>query len=190
MNLKMILAAVGLAASMGTARMAHAAEPFVKGLETCFTYVPATESDAGKNLRVNVSGQVVTIQARGSGKELMVVMEGALESRPVLYRETWSEGDEYLVAVHDFSGDGVPEILVAVRGNDHLRIRILDLYSGGKTVLGEMVSQGHGIREARVFRQAVTMKCPQNNVLYTWTCHNGVFDFLSSDHRDNPSDLL
>ena len=91
MNLKMILAALGLAASMGTARMAHAAEPFVKGLETCFTYVPATESDAGKNLRVNVSGQVVTIQARGSGKELMVVMEGALESRPVLYRETWSE---------------------------------------------------------------------------------------------------
>ena len=49
MNLKMILAALGLAASMGTARMAHAAEPFVKGLETCFTYVPATESDAGKS---------------------------------------------------------------------------------------------------------------------------------------------
>ncbi|MBQ7610420.1 MAG: hypothetical protein IJU74_04905 [Bacteroidales bacterium] len=190
MNLKKLLAVLGIAASMGLARVSHAAEPFVKGLDTYFTYVPATEGTADKSLRVDVSGQEVTIHAMGRGNELMVVMEGARESRPVVYRETWSEGDEYLVAVHDFSGDGVPEILVAVRGNDHLSVRILDLRSGGKTVLGEMVSQGHGIREARVFRQAVTMKCPQNNVLYTWTCHNGVFDFLSSDHRDNPSDLL
>ena len=190
MNLKKLLAAVGIAASLGIASVTRAAEPFVKGLESCFTYVPATEGAAGKSLRVNVSGQEVILHAMGSGNELMVVMEGVRESRPVLYRETWSEGDEYLVAVHDFSGDGVPEILVAVRGNDHLSVRILDLRSGGKTVLGEMVSQGHGIREARVFRQAVTMKCPQNNVLYTWTCHNGVFDFLSSDHRDNPADLL
>ena len=190
MNLKKILVALGIAAGMGTAGTVHAADPFVKGLETYFTFVPATEGAAGKSLCVNVSGQEVTVRAMARGNELTVVMEGARESRPVLYRETWSEGDEYQVAVHDFSGDGVPEILVAVRGNDHLSVRILDLRSGGKTVLGEMVSRGHGIREARVFRQAVTMKCPQNNVLYTWTCHNGSFDFLSSDHRDNPSDLL
>ena len=190
MNLKKILTAVGIAAGAGTVPTARAAEPFVKGLDSYYTFNPATEGTVGKSLKVTVSGQEVNLTAMASGDEVMVAMEGARESRPVVYRDTWSSGDEYLVAVNDFSGDGVPEILVAVRGNGRISIRVLDLRSGGKTVLGEMVSRGHGILEARVFRQAITMKCPGNNVLYTWTCHNGKFDFLSSDHRDNPADLL
>ena len=101
-----------------------------------------------------------------------------------------TEEGEFLVAPWDFTNDGIPEVLFAVRSGNSLKITVLSRQGEGWRIIGEMTTVGKGIRESRVFRQALTMKHPSSGVLYTWTCHDGRFDFLSSDRRNDPADLL
>ena len=43
------------------------------------------------------------------------------------------------------------------------------------------------VEEIRVFRQALTVKDKTSGTLYTWTCHDGRFDFKSSAGGPDPA---
>ena len=118
---------------------------------------------------VNVSGNRVT-----SGDKVL------LENAPA---------GNTLIGAHDFTNDGTPELVVATRGEGIVKALIYRLADGTWELIGTVGARGD-VEEIRVFRQALTVKDKTAGTLYTWTCHNGVFDFLSSDHRDNPDDLL
>jgi hypothetical protein len=100
---------------------------------------------------------------------------------------------EYVVGAHDFTGDNNPELLIAVRDqtNHGIAVYIVECQKGVQwQTIGAMVSKDKGIEECRVFRQTVSFKSESTGTLYTWTCHDGHFDFLASNHVDDPTKLF
>ena len=100
-----------------------------------------------------------------------------------------SKANRYLMAVHDFTGDGIAEFLLGVRSVNGIAVYVFRRQNGRWAPLGEMVSDGKGLGGCRVFRQAITLKDEATGTLFTWTCHGNGFDFLASDHDDDPSRL-
>lgn len=122
-----------------------------------------------------------TVQTSGGANYPKIGFEGGKELTT----------NEYAVGTHDFTDDAQPELVVSVRSatGDGLAIYIFQLNEASWKCIGEMVTVGHGIKSGRMFRQTATLKDPSTGVLYTWTYHNGHFDFLSSDHVDDPTVL-
>lgn len=210
LNIISILAAILLAAAASSDMMAQ--DGFVSGMEGEFTFSAAKCGSAGKSTSLTISGRtfkIITFYYNGStvtaiedasGKRNILFMDGKPNmptSTSSVYPRIGFSGDsenktnEYTIGPHDFTDDGQPELVIAVRSasGDGFAAYIFSYMSGAWKCIGEMVSTGHGIRACRVFRQTMTLKGSSSGVLYTWTCHDGHFDFLSSDHVNDPSVL-
>ena len=98
--------------------------------------------------------------------------------------------NEYVLAAHDFSGDGQPELLLGVRDRkgDGLAVFVFKQDNGAWHCVGEMATKGHGITQARVFRQTLSFKA--GAVMHTWTWHDVRFDYLSSDKANDLGKLF
>ena len=91
-----------------------------------------------------------------------------------------------LIGAHDFTDDGVPELLIATRGNKVVKAQVYSFKGGTWSLLGTAGARGD-VDEIRVFRQALTVKDRTSGTLYTWTCHGGRFDFKSSAGGPDPA---
>ena len=87
---------------------------------------------------------------------------------------------------HDLTDDGTPELVVATRGEGMVKAQIYRLSGGTWEQIGTVGARGD-VEEIRVFRQALTVKDKTSGTLYTWTCHNGRFDFKSSAGGPDPA---
>ena len=143
------------------------ARTFVIGLDSYFF------GEAGA-LDFNVSGK--PFQARIDGADVRV--DGVLLE---------SGAGETLVGVHDFTGDNQPELVVARRDGNALSLRVYQAAGGQWNLIGRIGASGEGITEARVFRQAFTIRNHAADALYTWTWHTSRFDFKASDGSPDPS---
>jgi len=190
-------------------------ENFVNGLDNFILYCPARDGDkaakklsmatCGKNFDVfalyYMSGTVVAIDDLSDGHKSIAMEGGRISesSNPgCSYPLIGVNGNgsiktaEYVIAAHDFTGDDSPELLIAVRdkATSGMAVYILEYVDGAYwRTIGSMVSKGKGIDECRIFRQTVSFKSEASGTLYTWTCHNGHFDFLASNHLDDPAKL-
>ena len=95
-------------------------------------------------------------------------------------------GGETLVGAHDFTGDNQPELLVARREDGRISAKIYRLSGKEWLCIGNAGAGGTGVRDIRVFRQAMTIRNYDSGVLYTWTWRGGHFDFKSSDGSPEP----
>lgn len=191
---------------------ASAQNGFISGIDNSYVFSAAQCGSAGKTASFTTEGQsfkaitfyydnsTVTAVEDAAGKRNVLFMNGKptmQTSGGANYPKIGFEGgkelntNEYAVGTHDFTDDAQPELVVSVRSatGDGLAIYIFQLNEASWKCIGEMVTVGHGIKSGRMFRQTVTLKDPSTGVLYTWTYHNGHFDFLSSDHVDDPTVL-
>lgn len=191
---------------------AAAQNGFISGIDNSYVFSAAQCGSAGKTASFTTEGKsfkaitfyydnsTVTAVEDAAGKRSVLFMNGkptVQTSGGANYPKIGFEGgkelntNEYAVGTHDFTDDAQPELVVSVRSatGDGLAIYIFQLNEASWKCIGEMVTVGHGIKSGRMFRQTVTLKDPSTGVLYTWTYHNGHFDFLSSDHVDDPSVL-
>ena len=99
---------------------------------------------------------------------------------------------DFVVGVHDFTGDHAPELVIGVRNSSASGVEayILKKTDDGWRSIGEIAVFGISGVECRVFRQAITVKKPAKGALYTWTCHGDKFDFKASDGTKDPLMLL
>lgn len=191
---------------------AAAQNGFISGIDNSYVFSAAQCGSAGKTASFTTGGKsfkaitfyydnsTVTAVEDAAGKRSVLFMNGkptVQTSGGANYPKIGFEGgkelntNEYAVGTHDFTDDAQPELVVSVRSatGDGLAIYIFQLNEASWKCIGEMVTVGHGIKSGRMFRQTATLKDPSTGVLYTWTYHNGHFDFLSSDHVDDPTVL-
>lgn len=191
---------------------AAAQNGFISGIDNSYVFSAAQCGSAGKTASFTTEGKsfkaitfyydnsTVTAVEDAAGKRSILFMNGkptVQTSGGANYPKIGFEGgkelttNEYAVGTHDFTDDAQPELVVSVRSatGDGLAIYIFQLNEASWKCIGEMVTVGHGIKSGRTFRQTATLKDPSTGVLYTWTYHNGHFDFLSSDHVDDPTVL-
>lgn len=185
---------------------------FVTGLEGGFTFSAAQCGDAAKSFSFTTGGHIfkvltfyyygstLTAVENAAGKRTILFVNGkpnmptsSGKSYPTIGFSGNSElkTNEYTVGAHDFTDDGEMELVIGVRtkDGDGQAIYIFAFASNQWKCLGEMVIKDREVRSSRVFRQTVTIKDAATSVLYTWTYHGGHFDFLSSDHQNDPDAL-
>ena len=206
--IKILISSILLAA---IAFNANAQGGFISGLDGGFTFTPAKCGSAGMSFNMTTSGKTfriitfyynnstVTAAEEQSGKRSILFIDG----KPTLtsYSSTTSpkigfsagkelKDNEYMIASHDFTDDGQPELVIGVASasGDGMGVYIFEFDNAWKCI-GEMVTSKHNVRSCRIFRQTITIKDADTGVLYTWTWHNGHFYFLSSDQKNDPSVL-
>lgn len=192
-------------------QVASSPSAFVGGLDKYILYSPADGSDTPKSMSFRTSGVdfkafalwyegcVVVAVEDGSGRRSILFKNGRLAGSQassftfprIGFSGAWEfRTNQYQLACHDFTNDGEPELLLAVSdGSDGIAVFVLSFSGSSWVSIGEMVTAGKGLGGCRVFRQAVTMKNPEG-ILFSWTCHGTSFDFLSSDHSDDPRRLF
>ena len=94
---------------------------------------------------------------------------------------------DFIVGIHDFTGDRVPDLVVASRSGNRLVAEVYTLVNDETTLIGRIGAEGEGITDIRVFRQAITIKNHKKGAMYTWTWHKTVFDFKASDGSADPT---
>lgn len=144
----------------------NATSTFIIGLESYFY-----GSEGSLNVR------------RGDRTVLFQLSGGKVEADHVLLEA--GEGAT-VIGSHEFTGDHSPEVVVGRQTADSLHLRVYSYDKGVWKCIGHLGAGGDGIREARVFRQAVTIRNHRTNVLYTWTWRAGQFDFKASDGSPDP----
>ena len=130
-----------------------------------------------ENYYYGVSGQMdfqvdgKTFQAVVSGGQ--VLLDGSVLE---------SGGGDAVIGIHDFTGDRVPDLVVARRDGDMLSVCVYQYTSGQWQAVGRLNAPG---KEIRVFRQVVSIR--EGEVLRSWTWHGNRFDFKASDGSEDPS---
>lgn len=207
---RIIVAIVLMAVSI---RLDAQSSSFISGLDGGYTFIAGECGAAGKTASFSTCGRTFKVMTFYYRNSTVTAVEDAAGRRSILfidgkpnmpvskagaeYPKIGFNGDnelktnEYAVGPHDFTDDGQPELMIGVRSasGDGLAIYVFGFTGAGWKCMGEMVTSGHDIRFSKVFRQTVTIKDAANGVLYTWTCHDGHFDFLSSDHVNDPAGL-
>ena len=170
LTLAALLAAFGATAQIRTYDDLDV-KSFVIGLDNYFFGDPgALEFSCGGAVSVEIAG----------GKVTLTDGETALEI-------PHDEGS-VLVGIHDFTGDNVPEVVVASRGETAVSAVIYQKKAGAWEQIGRIGAPDAS--EIRVFRQAMTIRPASKDVLYSWTFHGKGFDFKSSDGGADPTSLL
>lgn len=186
-------------------------ENFIEGLESAQAY-QAAGSD-GLSYDFTVGGQAYKLVLLYYQSSVLAALQCPNGQRSVLYTEgqpahkascsvskvqvgfdgkTEQKTNTYSVGVHDFTDDGQPELVLAVRNEAKTEVAIY-IFKIGKNdyvSLGEMVYTGSEIRSCRVFRQTVTIKEAASSTLYTWTQHGSSFDFRASNGSTDPSSIV
>ena len=164
---------------------------FVIGLDK---YIVGETGGLGFNIKsnafkVDVADGAVSV-AKGSQK--VTLYDGGLKVSTAYDYSMPALKGEFVVGVHDFTGDSLPELVIAVKddsGNGVVAF-ILQYSSGKWTSIGEIGAVKGGVNEIRVFRQTITIKNKKSGALYTWTWHKGGFTFKSSDGTKSAANLL
>jgi len=92
-------------------------------------------------------------------------------------------GGDVVVGIHDFTGNHIPELVVARREGSALGVKVYTLRGGSWQVIGSMKVPDSG-KEIRVFRQVISIR--RGEVLCSWTCHGEKFDYKASDGSLEP----
>ncbi|MBO7544765.1 MAG: hypothetical protein J6T02_04230 [Bacteroidales bacterium] len=143
---------------------------------------------------VTLGGSVIVVSTPGPDGEPVeqTVYDGGLVV-PFLTGINLPEiSGDFVVGVHDFTGDNIPELVIGVRNSSAsgIETHILKHTEDGWRSIGEIAVFGISGVECRVFRHAITVKNPAKGALYTWTCHGDKFDFKASDGTTDPSLLI
>lgn len=83
---------------------------------------------------------------------------------------------EVVVGIHDFTGDRIPELVVARRNNGLVAVSLYRFQDGGWLPAAH-TDPVEG-REIRVFRQVVSVR--NGDTLHSWTWHGKGFDYKSN----------
>ena len=95
-----------------------------------------------------------------------------------------SDGD-VVIGIHDFTGDRVPEFVLAQRVGESIGIWVYALNDGSWNALKMMSVRG--AKEVRIFRQVISVR--QGEALCSWTWHGDKFDYKASDGSAEPTSL-
>ena len=191
----MILAALVPSAMRAQVRTASDidSKTFVIGLDNYFVGQAGGLgfTTAGKVFRVSLAEGAVTVAQEGSSEGTELYNKGLTIPFANTYMIPVIMG-EFVIGVHDFTGDGQPELVIAVKDASVSGVEayIIQYYSGKWESIGEIAAFGNNISECRIFRQAITIKNPSSGALYSWTCHGRKFDFKASDGTKDPSSLF
>ncbi len=119
-------------------------------------------------------GQSGTLDFKADGKSFQASVEGGHVSVGDAVLEEGS--GEVVVGVHDFSGNRVPDLMVARRDGSQVSASIYQLSSGRWALMGSTGAVEGS--EIRVFRQVISIR--KDDILRSWTWHNGHFDYKSN----------
>lgn len=140
--------------------------------------------------KVEVEDETVSV-AKGNNPKVILYQDGLQVPAAYGYSLPKLKGD-FVVGVHDFTGDSLHELVIAVRdasGNGIIAF-ILQYKDGKWTSIGEIGALKGNVNEIRVFRQTLTIKNKKTGALYTWTYHKNGFTFKASDKTDSADKLL
>ena len=153
-----LLAAFGclLAAAQTRSYADNASGTFVVGLDSYFY------------------GRTGTLEFRADGKVFQVTVDGGDVSVGSSARDG-AQG-EVGVGVPEFTGNRVPDLVVARRNNSLVGLTLYTL-SGGRWVFAATIDPIQG-KEIRVFRQVVSIR--EGETLHSWTWHGNGFDYKRS----------
>lgn len=91
-----------------------------------------------------------------------------------------------VLGIHDFTGDGIPELVVARKTDGSVYATVYTLDQGRWVSIGRAGAKNAG--EIRVFRQVISIR--RGEALYSWTWHGKAFDFKASDGSADPTPTL
>ena len=119
-------------------------------------------------------GRSGALEFQADGKTFQV----AVEDGDVSVNGAPLEGGrgEVVVGTHDFTGNRIPELVVA-RRNASMVCLVLYTLSGGQWLPAGATDPVEG-QEIRVFRQVVSVR--SGDVLHSWTWHGNKFDYKSN----------
>ena len=83
---------------------------------------------------------------------------------------------EVVVGTHDFTGNHIPELVVARRNNGMVCVALYKLSASGWVPLGS--TDPVDGKEIRVFRQVISVR--SGETLHSWTWHGSKFDYKSN----------
>jgi hypothetical protein len=119
-------------------------------------------------------GRTGTLEFEADGKMFRATVEGGAVS----VDGTALEGGkgEVVVGAHDFSGNRIPDLMVARRDGAQVSATLYRLSSGQWVPMGN-AGPVEGT-EIRVFRQVISVR--HASTLHSWTWHNDHFDYKSN----------
>ena len=185
-----LLAAVVCSAQLRTGSDIDS-KTFVIGLDN---YIVGEAGGLGFSIKnnafkVEVLDETVSV-AKGSQK-VVLYKDGLKVPAAYDYSMPVLKGD-FVVGVHDFTDDTLPELVIAVRDDAGNGIIAFILqYKDNKWIsIGEIGAVKGNVNEIRVFRQTLTIKNQKTGALYTWTYKKNGFVFKASDKTASAANLL
>ena len=120
-------------------------------------------------------GRTGSLEFQADGKTFLVTVEGGdvyIDNAPL-------EGGrgEVVVGIHDFTGNRIPELVVARRNASWVALSLYKL-SGKDWIPAASIEPVDG-KEIRVFRQVVSVR--DGDTLHSWTWHGNKFDYKSNN---------
>ncbi|MBR1570308.1 MAG: hypothetical protein IJ651_06225 [Bacteroidales bacterium] len=97
-----------------------------------------------------------------------------------------SGAGDTVIGIHDFTGNGAPELVVGRRSGERLSATVYSLSGGRWKAIGRMGADG--VSEIRIFRQVLSIR--RGEALCSWTWHGSRFDFKASDGSADPTPTL
>ena len=119
-------------------------------------------------------GRTGSLEFQADGK----TFQATVNNGDVYVNDTPLEGGmgEVVVGIHDFTGNRIPELVVARRNNGWVALAMYKLSAG------DWIPAGHidpvDGKEMRVFRQVVSVR--EGDTLHSWTWHGTQFDYKSN----------
>lgn len=166
---------------------------FIIGLDSyfCGNAGGLSFTSGGKGFTATLGSGLITVTEDGAEEGQTLYDAGLVVPFSVAVNLPEISGD-FVVGVHDFTGDSQPELVIGVRNSSASGIEtyVLKYTDEGWRSIGEIAVFGISGVECRIFRHAITVKNPAKGALYTWTFHADRFDFKASDGTTDPSALL
>ena len=119
-------------------------------------------------------GRTGSLEFQADGKTFLATVEGGdvyVDGAPL----EGGRGD-VVVGIHDFTGNRIPEFVVARRNASWVALSLYKL-SGGAWLPLTQIDPVDG-KEIRVFRQVVSVR--DGDTLHSWTWHGDKFDYKSN----------
>lgn len=119
-------------------------------------------------------GRTGSLEFQADGK----TFQATVDNGDVYVNGTPLEGGmgEVVVGIHDFTGNRVPELVVARRNKGWVALYMY------KLAAGDWIPAGHidpvDGKELRVFRQVISVR--DGDTLHSWTWHGNQFDYKSN----------
>lgn len=93
------------------------------------------------------------------------------------------DNGDVVIGIHDFTGDRVPEFVVARRLENAVGLWVYTL--NGSTWNPLKMMSVRGAKEVRIFRQVISVR--QGETLCSWTWHGDKFDYKDSGGNAEPT---